>query len=98
MARSSSAALPLVLLAAAALLLAPSFVPSPAPRAASSLDAGVAVAAGAALPLLAAQPALAAEDYMMPPSWPFILIFLALASGLLVVGNFIFPGKRPGEA
>ena len=32
------------------------------------------------------------EDYMMPPSWPFVLVFVVAASALLVVGNFIFPG------
>ena len=53
MARLSSAALPLALLVVAALLLAPAFVPSAAPR----TDA--AAAAGVALPLLASQPALA---------------------------------------
>ena len=34
------------------------------------------------------------QDYMMPPSWPFLLVFAVLASALLVVGNFIFPGKK----
>lgn len=34
------------------------------------------------------------QDYMMPPSWPFLLVFGVLAFALLVVGNFIFPGKK----
>jgi len=59
MARSSSA-LPVVLLALAALFVAPAFVPSPAPRGAPEASAA-AVAAGALLPVLTAQPAMA-ED------------------------------------
>ena len=59
MARSSSA-LPVVLLALAALFVAPAFVPSPAPRAAPEASAA-AVTAGALLPVLTAQPAMA-ED------------------------------------
>ncbi|CAK9109108.1 unnamed protein product [Durusdinium trenchii] len=69
----------------------PAFVPSAAPR--SAPNAAAASAAAGMLPLLVVQPALA-EDYMMPPSWPFLLIFVVLASALLVVGNFIFPGER----
>ena len=34
------------------------------------------------------------QDYMMPPSWPFLLVFGVLAFALLVAGNFIFPGKK----
>ena len=59
MARGSSA-LPLVLLALAALFVAPAFVPSPAPRAAPEASTA-ALVAGAALPLLTAQPAMAEE-------------------------------------
>ncbi|CAE7568509.1 Fam135a [Symbiodinium natans] len=91
MARSSSA-LPVALLALVALFVAPAFVPSPAPRAAPEASAA-AITAGAVLPLLTAQPAMA-EDYMMPPSWPFLVVFIAGAFALLVVGNFIFPGER----
>ncbi|CAJ1349200.1 unnamed protein product [Effrenium voratum] len=85
MARSSF--LPVLLVAA--LFVVPAFVPSPAPR----VSPHAAAAAGAVPLLLVAQPALA-EDYMMPPSWPFVGVFILLASALLVVGNFIFPGKR----
>ena len=59
MARSSSA-LPVVLLALAALFVAPAFVPSPAPRASREASAA-AVTAGALLPVLTAQSAMA-ED------------------------------------
>ncbi|CAE7936600.1 Fam135a, partial [Symbiodinium sp. KB8] len=146
MARSTSA-LPVVLLALAALFVAPAFVPSPAPRAAPEAGAEInndfgtslyalglapmadhkqsnnperpskppepsswpqnvhgdsvyahwasaaAVTAGALLPVLTAQPAMA-EDYMMPPSWPFLVVFLGGAFALLVAGNFIFPGEK----
>ncbi|CAE7260242.1 Fam135a [Symbiodinium pilosum] len=91
MARGSSA-LPLVLLALAALFVAPAFVPSPAPRAAPEASTA-ALVAGAALPLLTAQPAMA-EDYMMPPSWPFLVVFAGGAFLLLGAGNFIFPGEK----
>mmetsp|Transcript_38402 Transcript_38402/g.78581 ORF Transcript_38402/g.78581 Transcript_38402/m.78581 type:complete len:93 (+) Transcript_38402:78-356(+) len=91
MARSTSA-LPVVLLALAALFVAPAFVPSPAPRASPEASAA-AVTAGALLPVLTAQPAMA-EDYMMPPSWPFLVVFLGGAFALLVAGNFIFPGEK----
>ncbi|CAJ1409715.1 unnamed protein product [Effrenium voratum] len=84
------AVLPLALLA---LFLAPAFVPA-APRTAPDAPGAVSAAAAGAVPLLLmAEPAMA-EDYMMPPSWPFVLVFVAAASALLVVGNFIFPGKR----
>eukprot|EP00437_Effrenium_voratum_P018253 CAMPEP_0181448084 /NCGR_PEP_ID=MMETSP1110-20121109/26957_1 /TAXON_ID=174948 /ORGANISM="Symbiodinium sp., Strain CCMP421" /LENGTH=85 /DNA_ID=CAMNT_0023572221 /DNA_START=72 /DNA_END=329 /DNA_ORIENTATION=- len=72
------------------LALAPAFVPS-VPRA--PVEGPAAAAAAGVVPLLIAQPALA-EDYMMPPSWPFVLVFVVAASALLVVGNFIFPGAR----
>eukprot|EP00438_Fugacium_kawagutii_P022055 Skav220166 [mRNA] locus=scaffold564:290122:290587:- [translate_table: standard] len=90
MARSSF--LPLLLVAA--LFVVPAFVPSPAPR--SVPNAAATSAAAGLLPLLVVQPAMAedGQDYMMPPSWPFVLVFVVLASALLVVGNFIFPGKR----
>mmetsp|Transcript_215 Transcript_215/g.376 ORF Transcript_215/g.376 Transcript_215/m.376 type:complete len:88 (-) Transcript_215:132-395(-) len=87
MARSSF--LPLLLVAA--LFVVPAFVPSPAPR--SVPNTAATSAAAGLLPLLVVQPAMA-EDYMMPPSWPFLLVFAVLASALLVVGNFIFPGKK----
>ena len=59
MARGSSA-LPVVLLALAALFVAPAFVPTPAPRAAPEATVA-AISAGAVLPLLTAQPAMAEE-------------------------------------
>mmetsp|Transcript_77141 Transcript_77141/g.139211 ORF Transcript_77141/g.139211 Transcript_77141/m.139211 type:complete len:106 (+) Transcript_77141:168-485(+) len=98
MARSGSRVLAVSLLLLAALYAAPAFVSAPAPRteATEAPSMGLAVAAGM-LPLIAATPAMASGDYMMPPSWPFLLVFLVLASALLVVGNFIFPGERPGE-
>jgi len=87
MARSSF--LPLLLVAA--LFVVPAFVPCSAPR--SVPNTAAASAAAGLLPLLVVQPAMA-EDYMMPPSWPFLLVFGVLAFALLVVGNFIFPGKK----
>eukprot|EP00438_Fugacium_kawagutii_P022053 Skav220164 [mRNA] locus=scaffold564:285455:285920:- [translate_table: standard] len=87
MARSSF--LPLLLVAA--LFVVPAFVPSPAPR--SAPNAAATSAAAGLLPLLVVQPAMA-EDGQVEAFWPFVLVFVVLASALLVVGNFIFPGKR----
>ena len=73
MARSSSA-LPVVLLALAALFVAPAFVPSPAPRAAPEASAA-AITAGAMLPLLTAQPAMAEDGRQRVEMGPSVILW-----------------------
>ena len=112
MARSSSA-LPVVLLALAALFVAP---PSchplpherrPRPARPPSRQVPCCQCSRLSLPWPRTDQAhvrksrerraghmLSCEDYMMPPSWPFLVVFLGGAFALLVAGNFIFPGEK----